>query len=273
MSFERRELDSLIKQDKSGYYFAKYNGLLLRSVFQAIVKNDTDIIGYEALLRITTNDGSQLRADHFFKSPYFSFDCKTFVERLSRTIHIKNFAISSERQTNLFLNTIPRSNEHFLNNARNTKLLMQRLDELELKSSQIVIEIVESGSYNEKRLKQSIDHLKDLGFSIAIDDYGVESSNIDRVNLIQPNIIKVDKSLLEDFTQGRQQGLCEALNLGASINAQTLVEGIETEEQFLSISDLNVGMYQGFHFATPYRLDVDSQRNYSYTKNLELINF
>lgn len=270
MSFERRELESRIKQDKNGHYFAKYNGLLLKSVFQPILKNDTDIIGYEALLRITANDGSSIRTDLFFKSINYSFDCKIFVERLSRAIHIRNFALSSKRNARLFLNTIPRSNEYFLNNSRNTKLLMQRLSELELKPSQIVIELVELGSYNEKRLLQSIDHLKDLGFVIAIDDYGVECSNIDRVNLVKPNIIKLDRSLLEEFTCGNQQALHEAIDLGTSINAQTLVEGIETEQQFKSISDLNVGMYQGFHFATPFRLDVDAHNNNAYTGNIEL---
>lgn len=265
MCFERRELESRIKIDRNGHYYAIYNGMLLHSVFQPILKNNSEIIGYEALLRINCSDGRQLRADMFFKSPHYSFDCKIFVERLSRAIHIRNFAISSKRHTNLFLNTIPRSNEYFLNNDRNTKLLMQRLDELDLHSSQIVIEIVELSGYNESRLLRSIEHLKHLGFAIAIDDYGVDSSNIDRVNLVKPSILKLDKSLLVDFTQGKQRGLCEALDLGARINAQTLVEGIETEEQFRSIADLNVGMYQGFHFSTPRRLDVDACSKAAYT--------
>lgn len=265
MCFERRELESRIEIDKNGYYYAIYNDMLLNSVFQPILNNGSVIIGYEALLRIKFADGRHLRTDLFFKSPHYSFDCKIFVERLSRAIHIRNFAHSTKRHTHLFLNTIPQSNEYFLNNDRNTKLLMQRLNELELSSSQIVMEIVELNSYNEARLLRSIVHLKELGFSIAIDDYGVESSTTSRVNLVQPNILKIDKSLLEDFTLGKQQGLCEALDLGAKINAQTLVEGIETEEQFLSISELNVGMYQGFHFASPVKLDVDAAHKATYT--------
>ncbi len=272
MYFERRELESLIKRDNNGYYFATYNGLLLNSVFQPILKSDTHIIGYEALLRIGSIDGHEIRTDLFFRSDLFSFDCKMFVERLSRAIHIRNFALSSKRHSTLFLNTIPRSNEYFLNNSRNTKLLMQRLDELEIKTSQIVIEIVELDSYNPRRLKQSIDHLKELGFTIAIDDYGIDSSDVHRVELVQPDIIKLDKSLLDDFINGNQRGLCEALDLGESINAKILIEGIETKEQFLSISGLNVSLYQGFHFAPPLRLDVDGQTKAAYNHDCQILN-
>lgn len=257
MLFERKELEAQIEKDPSGYYFATYKGLRLNSVFQPIFTNDEHIFGYEALLRITRDDGSHLRADHFFKSSCFTFYNKLFVERLSRAIHIRNFAQSSARDSRLFLNTLPKANEYFLNNSQNTKLLMQRLEELGLNPNQIVIEIVELDSYNESRLKDAIDHLKDLGFTIAIDDYGVDCSDKDRVNLIQPNIVKLDKSLLEEYSIGNRQGLCEALDLSASIHAKTVIEGIETEAQFHSIKELDIGMYQGFHLASPVQLDVN----------------
>lgn len=259
MNFERRELESLIKQDINGRFFANYKGYTLSSVFQPIYNTTKNIMGFEALLRMTTEQGQSLRTDLFFKSAKFSYDFKIFVERLSRAIHIRNFAQSSNRDSHLYLNTIPRANEYFLNNSRNTRLLMERLSELEIGPEQIVIEIVELDAHNENRLKRSIDHLKDLGFNIAVDDYGSDSSDFERVSLINPNIVKMDKSLLDKYTFGHQSALCEALDMSASINAQTVIEGVETEDQFISIADLNAGMYQGYHFAMPFQLDVDAR--------------
>ncbi|MCV5373830.1 hypothetical protein OFD18_37180, partial [Escherichia coli] len=78
--------------------------LTLRCVFQPIFKKDLSIIGLEALVRISTADGSTIRPDLFFQSPSISEHVQLNVERLSRLIHIKNFGQSRYRNKKLFLN-------------------------------------------------------------------------------------------------------------------------------------------------------------------------
>lgn len=245
-----------IKRDQEGRYYASYRGMTLFSRFQPIFSPSKTVIGYEALLRVYGADGSKIRADHLFQDASFSFNAKAMVDKLSRIIHISNFANSPFRDSQLFINTLPIANEIFLQSTANTKPLMDWLSRLEIKPQQIVVELIEFAARSNKRLCKSINHLRELGFNIAIDDYGTDASNRERVNLIQPNIIKLDKSLLTLYTQGEKQAMLEALKLCAEINAQIVVEGIETEEQFNSLAQLDINMYQGFHLAKPEQHDV-----------------
>lgn len=83
------QLLGCISKQVDGQYIAQYEELTLRSVFQPIYKKDLSIIGLEALVRISTADGSMIRPDLFFQSPSISEHVQLNVERLSRLIHIK----------------------------------------------------------------------------------------------------------------------------------------------------------------------------------------
>lgn len=256
MLFNRQQLDSFIGQDSDERYFACYDGFRLLSLFQPIFSSRKKILGYEALVRIFNKEGNLIRANELFQDPLVSFEFKGVIEKLSRIIHIRNFAHSPIREGRLFINTLPKANEIFLSNAENTKELMDSLEELEIKPSQIVIELIELNAKDDIQLQKSIQHLRSLGFTIAIDDFGIAASNPNRVHLIQPNIVKLDKSLLQQYSLGNKQEMLDALALCSKINAQTVIEGIESEEQFIDLTQLDIGMYQGFHLAEPKPLEV-----------------
>lgn len=251
MLTKREQFESLIRKNREHKYIATYNGFTLHSLFQPLFCAGKNIMGYEALLRITSSDGVAIRPDIFFHSNALSFCDKMNVERLSRAIHLRNFAQSQQSHCRLFLNILPEASQLFVKTNQNVSLLIQRLKELNLRPEQIVMELTEVESGDDYLLQQGLERIQDMGFSIAIDDYGVKASDARRVNLIQPDILKIDKSLLQHFLSGRESSLLQALELSDKVNATTVIEGIETERQFCSMSDLDIGMYQGFHLAKP----------------------
>ncbi|WP_159736982.1 EAL domain-containing protein [Vibrio atypicus] len=247
----KSQFQRCLEVDNKQQYIAKYNELVLSSVYQPIFDLRDEIIGVEALVRIKDSQGNAIRPDLFFSSDSFSTVDKVNVERLSRVIHIRNFSQSDFRAKKLFLNVLPIAGEMLAVEDLKNGLLIRRLRNLNLKSSQLVMELIELNCLNEDYLKIAMSRLKENGFNVAIDDYGVCASNQARVNAIEPHIIKLDRSLLVSYCEGDKAPLLDSIQVAKRVNATTVIEGIETEEQLNMMRALNIDMYQGFYLAIP----------------------
>lgn len=252
MIFTKEEsLLDCILQDENGLFVAQYKQLTLKSVFQPIYGKNLSITGLEALVRIYHDSDIAIHPDIFFHSRETELNDKLNVERLSRVIHIRNFAQSKYQNLQLFLNVLPNTDELLNLNNVSPPIHFKRLIEWDLPNEQIVLEMLELESGNDTQLKAATHSLASIGFNIAVDDFGVNASNKERVDLILPNIIKLDRSLMIDYVSGKPTLLENALNLAKKIGAKTVIEGIETIEQLNVMQQLNIDMFQGYFLARP----------------------
>lgn len=242
--------------NKNLQYVATYKELELTSVFQPIFDRNDQIIGVEALVRIQHMIEGTVRPDLFFHSDDTNFDDKINVERLSRVIHIRNFARSKYRHLQLFLNVLPSAGEYLALESIDSSLLSQRLKALGLESSQIVMEVIELEATCEDGLRRSMDKLAENEFQIAVDDYGVNASTQQRVEQLNPDIIKIDRSLMLSYMSQDKSPLLSSVELARRLGAKTVVEGIETQEQLDAMRNLDVDMFQGYFLAMPNPLQV-----------------
>lgn len=256
---DRNEFVKCISVDDEMQFVAKYQDLTLRSVYQPIFNANMEQIGVEALVRITNDDNKVIRPDHYLHSDNTPIEDKINVERLSRVIHVRNFAQSTSRHLQLFLNVLPNVGELFANSNVSDSLLAKRIRELNLSPEQIVMELVELNADSEERLKEAAQSLADNGFKVAVDDYGTQASNEGRVRHITPHIIKVDRSLMLEFEQGNAELIEDVMSLAKSINAQTVIEGIETQDQLNLMKTMGFDMYQGYFLAMPTPIELDVQ--------------
>lgn len=250
------QLLSCIRKQADGQYIAKYAKLTLRSVFQPIYKKDITIVGLEALVRITNANGTMIRPDQFFQSKTIAAQDLLNVERLSRLIHIKNFAQSHFHNKHLFLNVLPEAAKILARDITYNRLLKQTIYQSHLVNEQIVMELLELNVEDESSLSQAARELSQGGFKLAIDDYGVNASTIERVKGVRPDIIKMDRSLMLRYENGDWKALVDALSLARTLRSKTVIEGIETEHQLNLMKKLGFDMYQGYLLAIPQTLDV-----------------
>ncbi|WP_235869889.1 EAL domain-containing protein [Veronia nyctiphanis] len=138
--------------------------------------------------------------------------------------------------------------------------MLRRLKALGLDVHKVIFEVVEHQSDNDKTLALAAAKSLSSGFQIAIDDFGVNASREDRVKAIRPNILKVDRSLLEFYMDGDEKWLLHSIDVAKNVNAKVLVEGIETEEQFEAMFDLNIDYFQGFHLGEPKHMSEYCKR-------------
>lgn len=155
---DKQQFLDCIHYDEGGEYYARYNGLTLRSVFQPIFDKQHQVVGAEALVRIFTQHHTQIRPDLFFHSETFADDDKLNVERLSRAIHIRNFSLSPYRDTRLFLNVLPVAGEQFAYCDISSTLLATRLAELNIPHHRVVMELVEIESGDEGMLQMATEN-------------------------------------------------------------------------------------------------------------------
>ena len=93
--------------------------------------------------------------------------------------------------------------------------------------------------------------LKELGVSIALDDFGIGYSGLGYLNSFPIDKIKIDRSFIRDLgIKPRSKELVRAaINMGHSLGLMTLAEGIETQEQLAILRALGCQQGQGFLFS------------------------
>lgn len=241
--------------DETGNHRARYKGLELSSVFQPIFDGRRRLIGLEALLRVFSTKTQKLIPPNLVLDTQKNdfIDCLN-VDRLSRAIHLRNFATLNRTDITLFLNMLPISSEYNMQKAIDATLLLKRMQELGINTSRVVFELVETESMADELLTSATHYMQQVGFQVAIDDFGAGESNIKRLSLIKPDIIKVDRSLLQAFCQGRPASLIEVLQHARVLNVPVIIEGIETTKEFKQMQDLEIHYYQGFLLGKPQNL-------------------
>jgi EAL domain-containing protein (putative c-di-GMP-specific phosphodiesterase class I) len=121
----------------------------------------------------------------------------------------------------------------------------------------IAIEVLEDEITHLREYLTLIHQFRERGYLIALDDMGTGHSNLDRVPLIRPDVLKIDRSLIACVdTDYHKQGAVKTLvDLSRRIGALVVVEGVETENEALVSLELGVDLFQGYLLDKPHPYD------------------
>ena len=116
----------------------------------------------------------------------------------------------------------------------------------------ICIEITESAlTDNETAMLGRIDQFRSAGYPVWMDDFGSGYSSLSTLKDFEFDEIKIDMNFLSDFRLRSKRILSSIVHMAKQINIQTLVEGVETEEQFNFLRDIGCEKVQGYLFGRP----------------------
>lgn len=127
----------------------------------------------------------------------------------------------------------------------------------------IDIEVTESAvAHNPETMHVRLQNLRELGFGIAIDDFGVGQSSLALLKDIPFTTLKLDRSFVEDLGKPRVAELVRAMaHLADIFGSVVLAEGVETPEQVEQLTKAGVSAGQGWLLGVPkpvnYYLDGD----------------
>lgn len=133
-------------------------------------------------------------------------------------------------------------------------IVQNALNDSGLPPSLLEIEITESGIIHDFEHALSIvKQLKELGVSIAMDDYGSGYSSLNTLQVFPFDKIKIDKAFIKELSEDPKAAaiLTSTVKLGKSLNMAVLAEGIETEQHLDFLRSIGCGQGQGFFFGQP----------------------
>ena len=239
--------------------FIKFNALLYDAIFrengtkivpyfQGIHDNKTGkIYKYEALARLETPEQTY--------SPFFFINVAQssgFAHDITKIMIEKSFAYLATlpEEIQLSLNIT----EHDLATKKLKEYLLDELQKHQLTPNRITLEILEGITSNgtKNNIKQ-LNQLKEMGFKLAIDDFGVEYSNFERLTEIDIDFIKIDGKYIKTLTSNKKSlQIAQAIaNFAHTMGIRVVAEFVEDEAIQKIVEDLGIEFSQGYCFSKP----------------------
>ncbi|KQV14087.1 diguanylate cyclase [Rhizobium sp. Root1203] len=137
------------------------------------------------------------------------------------------------------------------------------LRQTDIAAKRVTLEVTEGYMIqNPQRTRQSIERLKTLGVTIALDDFGSGFSSIGYLRQFGFDRIKIDRSLVMEIQESDSQRemLQATVALARSLDIPVTAEGIETEEQAVIVSLFGCDTLQGYFFGKPMPAEQITER-------------
>lgn len=132
------------------------------------------------------------------------------------------------------------------------------VEKYDLDPGRIIFEVSEKSIMNRNSKTFSIlEDLRDLGFQLAIDDFGSGYASSDCLNTLKVDYIKLDQKYVKDINNNllNQTIISATLAIARKLGIKVVAEGVEREEEYLWLKTEGCNFGQGFHFAHPMPLD------------------
>lgn len=209
------------------------------------------VVGLEALSRGLDVGGDLIAPASLFKTALAEGRAEA-VEAACRESAVRTFAQLPARleEVLLFLNLDVAATASADSTAAELQALVYGAG---LQPCQVAVEFLEARFDDSSRFAALAAALRRLGFLMALDDVGAGHSNLDRIPLFRPDIIKIDRSLVADVHSDfyKQETLKSLVSLSRRIGALVIAEGIETEAEAFTALELGCDLLQGYFLAKP----------------------
>jgi EAL domain-containing protein (putative c-di-GMP-specific phosphodiesterase class I) len=237
LAAERAELDQILRLE------------LLEPVFQPIMDlRSGRVMGHEALIRGPHD--SLLHAPSRLFQAAIQHGRQLQLELLCRKCSLERFAELKPGGL-LFLNvtaSLLSSPDH--QHGFTAELLRQ----LGIPLESIVIELSEQHPFDHQGLtRAAVEHYRNMGFQIAIDDLGAGYSGLRLWSELQPEFVKIDKHFISGLDRDpvKREFVQSIGRIGRNLRCQILAEGIERHQEMRALQQMGIGLGQGFLLGVP----------------------
>ena len=214
--------------------------------FQPIIDNATKQINkYECLARIINKDAIYTPSNFINIAQMIGL-----LPQITKIMIDKSFKVFQHNNYSFSFNiTEADLNEEYLYDY-----LSLKLQEYKITPDRVILEVLEgvSASGVTNALEQ-LAKLQELGFLIAIDDFGAKNSNFGRVQAMNVDFIKIDGNFIENINQDEKSySIVKAITeFSKSIGTQVIAEFVHNEEVQKIVEELGIEFSQGYYFSEP----------------------
>ena len=218
----------------------------IEPVYQPVVALDSRaIMGYEALTRPCTDSPwtspiQLLEAAHVMNATVaFDWRCRLAALRGALDAHMPPDMVLFVNAEPVALDAPPPADSAGLLAAAGALSITVEITERHLMR-------------NPAGLLRAVEHARHLGWRVAIDDVGADSSSLALLPLIRPDVIKLDMRMVQGRSTSETAVIVSAIAAESDrTGARVLAEGIETEDHERTALDMGATVGQGWLYGTP----------------------
>jgi EAL domain-containing protein (putative c-di-GMP-specific phosphodiesterase class I) len=133
--------------------------------------------------------------------------------------------------------------------------LVQPTDPIYLHDAPVYLEITESAALLDLDVSLSVLHelRSRSGAQLVVDDFGAGYSDMERVLVLRPSVVKLDMSLTRDIdgSASQRQLVLDVIERCHALGARVVAEGIETSEELVTVQELGADFAQGYLLGRP----------------------
>lgn len=220
--------------------------------YQPIVNCDgSKVVSFEALVRWNDKELGAVAPAKFIPVaetsglilPLGEFICKNVMEFYQR---LRNQGIHHVKLS-INVSIVQFYQGNFVQNL----MQMTKLNNVDPRDIQLEITesvMIEAYDY----IVEKLNELKEYGFHIALDDFGTGFSSLSYLQKLPLDVIKIDKSFMDQITDYRGSTLVDAtISLAKQFGLKTIAEGVETKEQVDYLANTSCDLIQGYYYSRP----------------------
>ena len=208
------------------------------------------IVGAESLVRWINSDGSMVMPGDFI--PLYERD--GLIVRLDEYIfrHVCEFQreLMEKGQELLPISVnLSRASIHYIGVVDR---YVEIVKETGIPFSCVPIELTETATLNNVKIRNFTERLVNAGFALHMDDFGSGYSSLITLSELPFNTLKIDKSLIDCI--GQQKGrmvVQQVIILAHGLGMNVIAEGVETAEQVELLREMECDDIQGFYYSRP----------------------
>ena len=210
-------------------------------------------VGAEALVRWRRPNGELIRPDLFVGMAEDSGLIGYITERVAGLVAAEARDLF-RRHPSFYLSINLAAAD--LQSGRTVELVRNLMKITAAGAGNVVLEATERSFINEADARETVTGLRALGARMAIDDFGTGYSSLARLESLQIDCLKIDKSFVDTVGTKAPTGsvVLHIIELAKDLGLDVIAEGVETEEQAAVLRKLGVRYAQGWLYgkAMPY---------------------
>jgi EAL domain-containing protein (putative c-di-GMP-specific phosphodiesterase class I) len=243
----------LVRRHQAGWLQAAIENENYQSWFQPIVRassRDVDTAyAHEALFRVYDESGAVMPPGMVFPLAEQS-DLLFSIDLVARRSAVE-YAARGKPSGKLFINFNPSSIYDPSYCLRSTAAA---ISEIGLKPQDIVFEVTETHQATDlNHLKGILAFYRSNGFGVALDDIGSGWSGLNLLEQLRPDYVKIDMELIRNIDRNsyKQNIVQHLINIAKGNRTKVVAEGIETQAEADTVSEMGADLLQGFLIAKP----------------------
>ena len=214
--------------------------------FQPIVRSGGGVFAYEALVRGAGGEGAGEVLGRVTPANRYAFDqaCRVKAIELAARLGLADGGAS------LSINFLPNA---VYEPSACIRLTLETARKTGFPLRNLIFEFTEDERLDPEHVGRIVAVYKAMGFRTAIDDFGAGYAGLTLLARFQPDIVKLDMELVRGLDADRVKralvrGVVQACD---ELGVVVLGEGVETAAESRALTELGVGLQQGYAFARP----------------------